>query len=54
MKKSAPLPSKICALCGRTFMYRKKWARDWANVLYCSDRCRGTRDKTPIKPADPI
>lgn len=40
-------PSKICAACGRSFEWRKKWERDWANVKYCSDRCRrqggGTR-----------
>jgi hypothetical protein len=22
------------------FAWRKKWARDWENVRYCSDRCR--------------
>lgn len=39
------LPSKVCAACGRSFVWRKKWARDWAQVRYCSERCR-TR-KTP-------
>lgn len=41
--------SKICAVCGRTIEWRKKWARDWANVRYCSDACRrrkrGTKDE---------
>ena len=32
--------TKICALCGRTITWRKKWARDWPNVKYCSDACR--------------
>ena len=36
----ANLPSKPCAACGRPFAWRKKWARDWDNVKYCSDRCR--------------
>lgn len=34
------LPTKICAACGRPFTWRKKWARDWPQVRYCSDRCR--------------
>ena len=34
------LPSKVCAACGRSFVWRKKWARDWAQVRYCSERCR--------------
>jgi hypothetical protein len=31
---------KICARCGRPFSWRRKWARDWEQVRYCSDRCR--------------
>lgn len=34
------LPSKSCAVCGRTITWRKKWARDWESVRYCSDACR--------------
>jgi hypothetical protein len=34
------LPSKQCATCGRPFTWRKKWERVWAEVKYCSDRCR--------------
>ncbi|OQW72592.1 MAG: hypothetical protein BVN33_12065 [Proteobacteria bacterium ST_bin13] len=34
------LPTKICATCQLAFRWRKKWARDWDNVRYCSDRCR--------------
>ncbi len=33
-------PSKTCAVCGRTITWRKKWARDWDAVRYCSDKCR--------------
>ncbi len=36
----ADLPTKVCATCGRPFAWRKKWARDWEAVRYCSDRCR--------------
>ena len=33
-------PSKPCAGCGRTITWRKKWARDWDEVRWCSDACR--------------
>ncbi|MFN9951687.1 MAG: DUF2256 domain-containing protein [bacterium] len=33
-------PDKLCARCGRPFSWRKKWARDWDAVRYCSDKCR--------------
>jgi hypothetical protein len=36
----ANLPVKDCAHCARPFMWRKKWARDWEAVKFCSDRCR--------------
>jgi hypothetical protein len=34
------LPSKTCAACGRPFVWRRKWARDWEAVKFCSDACR--------------
>jgi hypothetical protein len=34
------LPSKICCVCKRPFEWRKKWARVWDEVKYCSERCR--------------
>ncbi|MFN7731120.1 MAG: DUF2256 domain-containing protein [Pirellula sp.] len=34
------LPIKHCKACGRPFAWRKKWAKDWDSVLYCSARCR--------------
>ena len=40
------LPTKVCPVCGRPFVWRKKWERDWANVVYCSDKCRKA-GKTP-------
>jgi hypothetical protein len=43
MRAKADLPSKPCLTCGRPFAWRKKWERDWDNVLYCSDRCRMQR-----------
>ena len=43
MIKKGDLPSKICAACGLAFAWRKKWARDWAEVKFCSDRCRSAK-----------
>ena len=43
----ADLPSKPCAACGLPFSWRKKWARDWEAVRFCSDRCRAAGAKRP-------
>ncbi|WP_343611931.1 DUF2256 domain-containing protein [Novosphingobium sp.] len=42
MVRKGDLPTKLCAACNRPFAWRKKWARDWDQVRYCSDRCRRT------------
>ncbi|WP_374404041.1 DUF2256 domain-containing protein [Niveibacterium sp.] len=42
MRKKHDLPHKTCTYCGRPFSWRKKWARDWAAVKFCSERCRRT------------
>ncbi|MEL6811646.1 MAG: DUF2256 domain-containing protein [Bacteroidota bacterium] len=39
MKKNR-LPSKVCKVCHRSFLWRKKWKKDWEEVKYCSERCR--------------
>ncbi|MEM1409604.1 MAG: DUF2256 domain-containing protein [Pseudomonadota bacterium] len=39
------LPQKVCKTCGRPFTWRKKWARVWDEVQYCSERCRRARPK---------
>jgi hypothetical protein len=31
---------KICVRCNLSFEWRKKWAKNWTEVKYCSDRCR--------------
>jgi hypothetical protein len=36
----ADLPSKPCARCGRVMSWRKKWAKNWEQVRFCSERCR--------------
>ncbi len=37
------LPQKICETCGRPFAWRKKWQKVWAEVKYCSHKCRSGR-----------
>lgn len=37
------LPSKPCLACGRTMSWRKRWAKVWDEVRYCSDACRSAR-----------
>ena len=32
-------------VCLRPFNWRKKWAKDWQEVKYCSKRCAGHRIK---------
>jgi hypothetical protein len=38
--KKRDLPTKICLVCQRPFAWRRKWARSWDEVKYCSDTCR--------------
>ncbi len=40
---TSSFPDKTCARCGRYFSWRKKWARTWADVLYCSASCRRSK-----------
>ncbi|NNK16181.1 MAG: DUF2256 domain-containing protein [Sulfitobacter sp.] len=46
MRKKSDLPSKICVTCGRPFQWRRKWAKVWDEVRYCSDRCRMHRSQS--------
>lgn len=39
-------PPKTCAVCGREMQWRKRWARTWASVKYCSDACRKRKSST--------
>ena len=52
-RRKADLPEKTCVVCGRPFTWRKKWARDWDNVKYCSDRCRAAPPRSAPKPTLP-
>ena len=38
--KKENLPSKTCVVCHRKMEWRKKWAKVWDEVKYCSERCR--------------
>jgi len=40
-ERTTPHKDKICKTCGRSFEWRKQWARDWDIIKYCSDACRG-------------
>ncbi|PVE07028.1 DUF2256 domain-containing protein [Limnohabitans sp. Rim28] len=40
------LPQKPCVVCGRAMSWRKSWAKNWDQVLYCSDRCRADKPKS--------
>ncbi len=40
---SRPPEAKVCATCGRTIEWRRKWADDWDRVRYCGARCRRQR-----------
>jgi hypothetical protein len=42
-KVNPPPTPKICVACGRTIEWRRKWERNWAEVRYCSDRCRAAK-----------
>ncbi|MFW5697830.1 MAG: DUF2256 domain-containing protein [Fimbriimonadaceae bacterium] len=44
-RNNSHLPRKTCAVCGREFAWRKKWAKDWQEVRYCSERCRRRRSR---------
>jgi hypothetical protein len=50
MTRKSDLPQKTCATCGRPFVWRRKWAKVWDEVRYCSDRCRGARSKGVAAP----
>jgi hypothetical protein len=40
----ADRPTRVCAVCGRPFQWRRKWKDVWHEVRYCSERCRRRRN----------
>jgi hypothetical protein len=47
--KKENLPEKVCVVCGRPFAWRKKWAKVWDEVKYCSQACRERRSEARAK-----
>ncbi|WBL21763.1 DUF2256 domain-containing protein [Zunongwangia sp. HRR-M8] len=43
--KKEHLPQKICPVCNRPFSWRKKWAENWEEVKYCSEKWRRNKTK---------
>ncbi|UUX48574.1 DUF2256 domain-containing protein [Nisaea acidiphila] len=43
MRRKGELPEKLCPVCKRSFAWRRKWARVWDEVRYCSERCRQSK-----------
>lgn len=39
----AEVPTKTCDACGRVITWRKRWARNWDQVRWCSDACRSRK-----------
>jgi hypothetical protein len=46
------IEAKVCLVCGRTMQWRKAWAKNWAEVKYCSDRCRSSRNAPELGPLE--
>ena len=38
--KKSNLPEKTCPVCKLPFSWRKKWEKNWENVIYCSKKCK--------------
>ncbi len=38
--RKSDLPEKICVVCRRPFLWRKKWERDWDAITCCSEACK--------------
>ena len=49
IKKKSDLPQKVCVTCGKPYTWRKKWAHEWPQVKYCSEKCR----RKPVNPQVP-
>ena len=43
MRKKADLPTKVCACCQRPFAWRKKWEKNWDQIIYCGEKCRRSK-----------
>ncbi|WP_071833855.1 DUF2256 domain-containing protein [Pararhizobium antarcticum] len=48
MIRKGDLPTKICTGCGLSFAWRRKWAKTWTDVKFCSERCRQSRNRRDV------
>ncbi|WP_084153109.1 DUF2256 domain-containing protein [Pedobacter jeongneungensis] len=46
--KKQNFPSKICPVCNRPFLWRKKWSKGWDQVIYCSHRCKSEKHEKKV------
>ncbi|HAX86670.1 MAG TPA: DUF2256 domain-containing protein [Cyanobacteria bacterium UBA11162] len=52
VRSKSDLPTKICPVCGLPFTWRKKWAKCWDNVKFCSERCRRRKSQVISCPVE--
>jgi len=53
--------TKLCAVCGRLILWRRRSARTWDVLQFCSAVCRRNRDarervaeqRAPVRPRNP-
>ncbi len=50
--QGSEVEAKTCSVCGPTMQWRKAWAKNWAAVKYCSDRCRASRNAPELDRLD--
>lgn len=48
MHKKQHLPVKTCPVCQLPFNWRKKWHKNWDEVIYCSERCRRNKNSRTV------
>jgi len=44
LNKKLKLKSKECPVCKKSFTWRKRWEKNWESVVYCSERCRRSKN----------
>jgi hypothetical protein len=42
------LPNKPCVQCKKPMQWRKKWAKNWSEVKFCSQKCKSEYKKKCI------
>jgi len=52
MRRKSDLPQKLCKTCGRPFVWRKKWAKDWDQFNIAAKNAGGIGIMRRILPED--